>query len=108
MDSARFARMKQGSLLINISRAPMINKDALLETLRSGRLGGAGLDVFWQEPAPADDPLLALPNVIVTPHIAGDTQEVEDRLAELTAENVRRIARGELPRYVVGRDVEAQ
>lgn len=108
MDSTRFARMKRGSLLINISRAPMINKDALLEALRSGRLGGAGLDVFWQEPAPADDPLLALPNVIVTPHIAGDTQEVEDRLAELTAENVRRIARGESPRYVVGRDVEAQ
>jgi phosphoglycerate dehydrogenase-like enzyme len=101
------AMMKRGAFLINISRAPMLNKQALHDALTSGQLGGAGVDVWWQEPADPDDPLLALPQMILTPHIAGDTIEVETRLAELTAENVRRIARGEAPRYVVGVDVDA-
>jgi phosphoglycerate dehydrogenase-like enzyme len=101
------AQMKRGAYLINISRAPMLNKAALAEALRSGHLAGAGLDVFWEEPADPNDALLALPQVIFTPHIAADTAESEQRLAELTADNVRRIARGEPPRYVVGVDVDA-
>ena len=101
------AMMKRGAFLINISRAPMLNKQALLDALQSGHLGGAGVDVWWKEPADPDDPLLALPQMIMTPHIAGDTIEVETRLAELTAENVRRIARGDTPQYVVGIDVDA-
>ena len=100
------SRMKSGAFLINISRAPMVNRAALAEALQSGHLGGAGLDVWWQEPADPADPLLALRNVVLTPHIAADTTESETRLAELTAENVRRIARGEAPRYVVGVDVD--
>ena len=100
-------QMKQGAFLINISRAPMLNRPALLDALRSGHLGGAGLDVWWEEPADPADPLLALRNLILTPHIAADTAESEQRLAELTAENVRLIARGEQPRYVVGVDVDA-
>ena len=101
------ARMKPGACLVNISRAPMLNRAALLAALRSGHLGGAGLDVWWEEPADPADPLLAMRNLILTPHIAADTAESEQRLAELTAENVRRIARGEPPRYVVGVDVDA-
>ena len=101
------AMMRQGGFIINISRAPMLNKQALTDALLSGRLGGAGLDVFWTEPADPADSLLALPNVVVTPHIAGDTQEVEQRLAELTAENVRLLSNGAQPRYVVGIDVDA-
>lgn len=101
------AAMKQGAFVINISRAPMLNRQALLGALRSGHLGGAGLDVWWEEPADPADPLLAMPNVVLTPHIAADTVESEQRLAELTAENVRRTARGEPPRYVVGVDVDA-
>jgi phosphoglycerate dehydrogenase-like enzyme len=101
------AQMKPGVFLINISRAPMLNKQALLDALRSGHLGGAGLDVWWEEPADPTDPLLAMPQLILTPHIAADTAESEQRLAELTADNVRRIARGEQPRYVVGVDVDA-
>ena len=100
------SRTKSGAFLINISRAPMVNRAALAEALQSGHLGGAGLDVWWQEPADPADPLLALRNVVLTPHIAADTTESETRLAELTAENVRRIARGEAPRYVVGVDVD--
>ena len=101
------AAMKRGAFLINISRAPMLNKQALHAALQSGHLGGAGLDVWWQEPADPADPLLTLSNLILTPHIAADTVESEQRLAELTADNVRRIARGEQPRYVVGVDVDA-
>ena len=101
------AHMKRGAFLINIARAPMLNKVALLSALQSGHLGGAGLDVWWQEPADPMDPLLALPQVILTPHIAADTAESEQRLAELTAENVQLLARGERPRYVVGVDVGA-
>lgn len=105
--AAQLSRMKRGSLLINISRGPMVNKPALEESVASGHMGGVGLDVYWQEPASPDDPLLAHPNVILTPHIAGDTQEVENRLAELTAENIRLLAGGAMPRYVVGLDVGA-
>ena len=101
-----FAMMKSGALLVNIARAPMIEKDALAEALESGQLAGAALDVFWNEPADPDDPLLSHPNVIVTPHIAGDTEEVERRLAELAAGNIRRVARGAPPEYVVGVDVD--
>ena len=99
--------MKQGAFVINISRAPMLDRAALLDALRAGHLGGAAADVWWEEPADPADPLLAMPNVILTPHIAADTAETEQRLAELTADNVRRIARGEAPRYVVGVDVDA-
>jgi len=105
--AAELARMKRGAFLINISRAPMLNKAALLAALKSGQLGGAALDVWWEEPANADDPLLMLPQVILTPHIAGDTAEAEQRLADLTADNVRLIARGDAPRYVVGVDIDA-
>jgi phosphoglycerate dehydrogenase-like enzyme len=105
--AAELARMKHGGYLINISRAPMLNRAALLEALATGHLGGAALDVWWNEPADPADPLLALRNVIVTPHIAADTVETEQRLADLTAENVLRISRGEPARYVVGIDVDA-
>ena len=85
----------------------MLNRHALRAALESGQVGGAALDVWWEEPADPADPLLMLPQVILTPHIAGDTAEAEQRLAELTAENLRRLARGEAPQYVVGVDVDA-
>ena len=107
IDAPQLKQMKRGAYLINISRAPMLNRDALLEALKSGHVGGAGVDVWWEEPADPADPLLAFPNVLLTPHIAADTAETELRLAELTADNVQRIARGEPARYVVGVDVDA-
>jgi phosphoglycerate dehydrogenase-like enzyme len=105
--AAELQKMRRGAYVINISRAPMLNRHALLDALQSGHLGGAGLDVWWEEPADPGDPLLAFPNVLLTPHIAADTAETELRLAELTADNVLRIARGDSARYVVGVDVDA-
>ena len=70
LDRAAFAKMKPGAVVVNISRAPIINREALIEALESGRLGGAGLDVHYKEPGDPDDPLLKFENVLLTPHTA--------------------------------------
>ena len=70
LDAAAFGRMKPGAVLINVSRAEILDRAALIEALESGHLGGAGLDVFWEEPAAPDDPLTRFPNVVITPHTA--------------------------------------
>ena len=100
----QFERMKPGSYLINIARGRIIDKAALHEALTSGHLAGAGLDVFWVEPIDPDDPLLALPNVIATPHIAAPTYETEKLSARVVAENIRLVAAGKPPKHPVSAD----
>ena len=70
IDAEAFRRMKPGAVLVNVSRAEIIDRAALIEALKSGHLGGAGLDVFWEEPAAPNDPLTRFPNVVITPHTA--------------------------------------
>ena len=70
------AKMKPGAILVNISRGPIVEEEALVEALRSGRLAGAGLDVFDREPLPADHPFRSLDNVVVTPHIGYVTEQL--------------------------------
>jgi phosphoglycerate dehydrogenase-like enzyme len=70
------AKMKAGAILVNISRGPIVEEEALVEALRSGRLAGAGLDVFDREPLPADHPFRSLGNVVVTPHIGYVTEQM--------------------------------
>lgn len=90
-----FQRMKQGAILVNISRGPIVDGDALTEALQSGKLHGAGLDVTWEEPLPETHPLWQMDNVIITPHIAVLSQKRMDRVVGLFCENLRRYVNGE-------------
>ena len=93
-----FDCMKNGSYLVNISRGEIIDEDALLKALRSGKLAGAGIDVLVREPCPADSPLWNEPNLVMTPHSAGYCENLEVRKIEQFVENFRHyIKTGEIP-----------
>ncbi len=92
-NKARLQRMKYGAFLINTARAELVDTDALVEALQ-GHLGGAAIDVFHPEPPPPDHPLLKLPNVILTPHGAGVTQEAQQRIAQGVIQNMLRFLEG--------------
>src|SRR6185437_9200403 len=94
IDRTALARMKPGAILINTARGGLVDERALVEALTTGRLRGAGLDVFASEPLPADHPLLALENVVLMPHVAWLTPETLDRSLEVAVENMRRIRDG--------------
>ncbi|HET8996593.1 MAG TPA: 2-hydroxyacid dehydrogenase [Acetobacteraceae bacterium] len=95
IDAAALARMKPGAILVNTARGGLIAQAALVNALRDGRLAGAGLDVFAQEPPDAADPLFGLPNVVLAPHIGWLTTGTFDRSFSLAAENCRRLQSGE-------------
>jgi D-3-phosphoglycerate dehydrogenase len=97
MNRERFAQMKKGSYFINTARGPLVDYDALYETLKSGHLRGAMLETFDVEPKPAESGLLHLPNVTLTPHIAGASVKTVRYAAGLAAEEVRRYLAGEPP-----------
>jgi phosphoglycerate dehydrogenase-like enzyme len=95
IDAASLARMKPGAVLVNTARGGLVDQPALVAALRGGRLAAAGLDVFATEPVDPADPLLTLPNVVLTPHIGWLTDGTFDRSLALAAENCRRLATGQ-------------
>ena len=87
-DEAAFAAMKDGVRFVNISRGRVVDTDALYHALKNGKVAAAGLDVTDPEPLPGDHPLLTLPNITVTPHMASATEETRDEMALVTAQNI--------------------
>jgi len=92
---AEVDRMKRGALLVNVARGKMIDDEAVIAALGDGRLGGAALDVFSEEPLPPSSPYWDMPNVIVTPHVSGALRDYWTPLLALFSNNLRRFERGE-------------
>jgi D-3-phosphoglycerate dehydrogenase len=105
MNAERFAQMKAGAILINSARGALVNESALIDALKSGRLAGAGLDVFQQEPIPDDHPLLQCENVVMSPHIASRTGAGHHRIWETTIVQALQVLRGEQPPYMLNPEV---
>jgi phosphoglycerate dehydrogenase-like enzyme len=95
LSAAQFARMKRSAFIINMARGPLIDEAALIEALTSGRIGGAGLDVFDTEPLPADSPLWDAPNTIITPHATPSMPDKTQRSIDMIVENLARYRAGE-------------
>jgi len=105
-DAARLARMKPSAYLINTARGGIVVEAALHDALVAGKIAGAGLDVFEQEPPPKGHQLFALPKVIMAPHVAGVTREAVDRMSEQTARNILSALDGEpIRQNVINQDV---
>lgn len=99
MGARQFARLPKGAVVVNVGRAKIVDTDALITALTSGHLGGASLDVFPQEPLPADHPLWKTPNVILTPHTSGFRRGHWDEVVELYGDNIERWLKGEPLKY---------
>ncbi|MHA1616785.1 MAG: glyoxylate reductase [Candidatus Njordarchaeales archaeon] len=97
--------MKRTAYLINTSRGPVVDEQALYKALKERWIAGAALDVFEKEPTPKDNPLLTLDNVVVTPHIGSATIETRTRMAEIVAENLIAFYRGKIPPTLVNHEV---
>jgi phosphoglycerate dehydrogenase-like enzyme len=95
IDRRRIGLLKPGAILVNLGRGPVLDEDALIDALRSGRVRGAALDVFATEPLPPDSPLWELDNVILSPHTAAQSIRENERIVELFADNLRRYLAGE-------------
>jgi phosphoglycerate dehydrogenase-like enzyme len=92
---AVIGKLKPTAWVVNIARGPIIDEPALIEALQQGRIGGAALDTFVEEPLPPSSPLWGLPNVIMTPHTSNSSPRVRQRTLALFVENVRRFKAGE-------------
>ena len=103
--TAALSSMKRGAVLVNLSRGPTVDTEALVASLRSGHLRGAALDVTDPEPLPAGHPLYGFDNVVLTPHIGGWTVEAVEKVAAATARDVLKVLGGEHPPRVVNPEV---
>jgi glyoxylate reductase len=104
VNAERLKLMKKTAYLINNSRGPVVDEKALYEALKEGKIAGAGLDVFEQEPTPVDNPLLKLDSVVVAPHISSASYETRSKMAEMVAENLVAFFEGKKPPNLVNPD----
>jgi len=103
ISTKEFNLMKPTAYIINASRGPVIDKDALIRALKEKKIAGAGLDVFTKEPIDLENPLLKFDNVIVTPHCAGNSAEALKATSLMVSEEVVRILRGQIPKNLVNK-----
>ncbi len=103
IDRKAIAKMKKGAILINAARGPLVDENALARALKSGRLGGAALDVLEGEPPDPKSPIFDAPNILLTPHMAGSTDECLDRIAGTAAMDIGRFLQSKRPKYRVNR-----
>jgi D-3-phosphoglycerate dehydrogenase / 2-oxoglutarate reductase len=101
MGELQFRLMKPGSFLINVSRGPVVDEAALIRALQDGHLAGAGLDVFDPEPPAPDNPLLRMTNVVVTPHVASNTDMGYWRMSQSVVDQVLQVLAGERPTFLL-------
>lgn len=101
VDGRFIAHMKRGAYLINTARGDLIDDAALVDGLNDGQVGGAALDAFTHEPPPPDSPLIAHPHVIVTPHIAGNSDSASNTMGRMAVDECLAVLRGEAPRFRV-------
>ncbi len=101
IDEQALKQLRKNAILVNVSRAQLVDQQALLDALRSGRLRGAGFDVYMHEPTEPGEPLLQLPNVVATPHMAGSTYDTYARAIGNCVDNFRRVLSGRPPQWVV-------
>ncbi|WP_077090361.1 NAD(P)-dependent oxidoreductase [Mycobacterium rhizamassiliense] len=101
----QFAAMRDGVVFVNTARAQLHDTDALVDALRSGKVGAAGLDHFVGEVLPTDHPLVGMPNVVLTPHIAGATWDTEARQAQMVADDLAALLSGNTPAHLVNPEV---
>jgi D-3-phosphoglycerate dehydrogenase / 2-oxoglutarate reductase len=95
------ALMKKSAYLVNVARAPIVNREALYTVLSNSKIAGAAFDVFWEEPPDPNDKLLKLNNFLLTPHIAGWTTDSVDAIARIIVNNIERFAQGAIPLTIV-------
>jgi D-3-phosphoglycerate dehydrogenase / 2-oxoglutarate reductase len=100
-----FSLMKKSSFLINVARAPIVDREALFTELSSKKISGAAFDVFWEEPADSNDKLLKLDNFVLSPHIAGWTHESVDAIARIITTNIERISQAQVPLTIVNSEL---
>ena len=95
IEARAFGAMKPSAYLINVARGKVVSESALVDAMQTGRIAGAALDCVWEEPLPATSSLWTAPNVLITPHTAGETRRYEDNVLDLLMENLGRMWKGE-------------
>ena len=105
IDAKALSLMKSSAFLVNVARAPVVDREAIYDCLKEKKIAGAAFDVFWEEPANSDDRLLQLENFVLTPHVAGWTRESVESIAGVIASNIARVAEGKSPLTLVNSEL---
>jgi D-3-phosphoglycerate dehydrogenase len=97
--------MKKSAFMVNVARAPIVDREALFTVLSNSKIAGAAFDVFWEQPPDPNDKLLKLRNFILTQHIAGWTAESVDAISRIIATNIERFAQAQVPLTIINSEV---